>query len=75
MAMDNSQSLPRYHVLLQFGQWSLIEEGCFRPLKVYRSKREAFVEGVSYAADHHGCVTIHREDGSCQEQHAFPAAA
>ncbi len=62
-----------YHVLRQFGQWVLIEEGCLRPLETYLSKRDACIRGLDYGANHGGRVTIHQEEGHC-EVHVFAAA-
>ena len=67
-------AMPHYHLMIQFGQWSLLEEGAFHPVKTFRSKREAFVYGLNYAADRQGGVTIHKEDGSKQEEHSYASA-
>ena len=62
--------MSQYHVLRQFGQWVLIEEGRPRPLATYLCKRDAFIRGLNYGADHGGRVTIHQEDGH-REDHVF----
>ena len=65
--------MPIYHLLLmQDGRWTLVQDGSAPAIKNFRTKREAMTYSLSFIEHCGGSLTIHRLDGSLQEQRTYP---
>ncbi len=62
----------QYHLLLRGGHWGLEEEGSVTPIKTFWTKREGVNYSLSYIEHFGGSLTIHRLDGSLQEERTYP---
>jgi len=61
-----------YHLQLLGGHWALIQEGSATATKTFWTKKEGVSYGLSYIEHHSGSLTIHRLDGSLQEERTYP---
>ncbi len=63
----------QYHLLKTNGAWQMRESGSEEPLYSARTKADALEALQDYMDDHEGSVTIHRADGSFQENRRYGA--
>ena len=62
----------QYHLLLRGSHWVLEKEGTATPVKSFWTKREGVNYSLSYIEHFGGSLTIHRLDGSLQEERTYP---
>jgi hypothetical protein len=65
-------TMNRYHLLLRGDHWVLEKEGSPTPVRTFWTKREGVMYSLNYIEHFGGSLTIHRLDGSLQEERTYP---
>ena len=64
--------MSHYHLSLRDGRWSLTQEGWQFPLKTFQTKKEGVAFSLCYLEESGGTLTIHKFNGSKQEERTYP---
>jgi hypothetical protein len=60
-----------YHLTPDEDDWELFIEGRPGPLAIFETKNRAITHAVGLVAQRKGLLTIHRESGTIEAQHAY----
>jgi hypothetical protein len=64
-----------FHLLPNGGCWNLTPEGSNRPLATFNTKEEAIASAGRFFGEQAGSLKILREDGTVEEERAYPTTA